>query len=1187
MSGDNGWFQQNCDPSAPAGGQQQEVPSGGGPVNTGADGSTPAQKTVNQVIENLLGQCYPSQAPQTIRNFVPEDDDRGGDGATQDFDFGFLIDRLNDLGLDTPNVPSKVQFSFPGVRNPTSGNVCLNDGEDTRSPVECKEDFEFKECIKDHIDCIFRPYAGGAWKPPQADCDVFSPKSDFGVTNRVCVRNCVPPRVPIFEHVSQGGAVDGAYNHSYALSENTPPGYITQPGATFYIHPGEQPKAVPLYIAYSSVKQDTMLTTDPGGNREQGKMDQAGFGPNSIIGYVYEQKSDIISALGEGERAAALYRYYNPVTFDHRYTLTPIGGAPLEARLEKGFYDLRHEVDADIKIEFNCQRGSAGYENTFGYYLTDVDNDHDPVYGQIVLKNATDATGYRSFTIPAATINQYVPCRLGFVLIPDGNQENGGISTGDTLTFSETSNGWRTNLSSAENNLSLFSEKRLNWNEKDFTKWTSRWWQYWEDLLDGDDDYDDVKISYRINYANSDWYYEGIQCYVFEDMIVPEYMDLSYANNCDGNLFEPAGFSDAQIVRTGCGSINEEGFGCGKCEGDYTTQRNRVQTITAKASGTVTIRSHGGMTGGYGECTKFTWKLEKNGTQIYSEKSKVEAWQKIGEVLHTFSVVEGDDITFSITEINSGHSNASVSPAFSLRDENTGDIFATWTVMLSTVSHSMSGVNNANCGKPAELKLVDLKDKSNNVVAWTVGGGVTNNWLETTNRPRYVEGTKKAKDGDTGIMMRSIEGGLAFQVQYEVLSASQMTNASAITFDSNGNIVNTGGTTTTQIKLEWDDRTSVAGLAITEITAVDADGQTVTWDRDDNRNSGKVTKSIKLPNGTTNVTYSGNSGGFSIKDNNSRVCLRDTDGNDCNADFKLGQGDGGIRYKVTNVYSNMSAGGYKQNQLNKWYVGTDKQGEGEKFYQGMRVSAIDGAECTSFGRINTVKFGSQNESAQEGDYGLVPPERIINALALQTAEYESNFTTLVEHLFTTDLRDDSSSVSDYYGEPVTLVQYWMRKTGNGEPVYFYHDFVLKANTSNDYATIRMRAQLVFKDELLDNGSPETNTGYLFVWTVDSIRDQGKGYVDGQTIRVTWPRKDEDDPLFLGGYEDDAPFYPEQNKLPKRIKIKNAETNAVSRTAKWAMYQESHDRSSTVWYSNLSRSKSAQFRTFRFIIEDAV
>ena len=103
--------------------------------------------------------------------------------------------------------------------------------------------------------------------------------------------------------MSQGGAVDGAYNHRYSLDDNTPPGYITSPGATFYLHAEKQGKSVPLYVAYSSSTQDTMLTTDPEG--EKSTMDSAGMGPrDQVIGWVYKEKSDIIGALGEGEKAA-------------------------------------------------------------------------------------------------------------------------------------------------------------------------------------------------------------------------------------------------------------------------------------------------------------------------------------------------------------------------------------------------------------------------------------------------------------------------------------------------------------------------------------------------------------------------------------------------------------------------------------------------------------------------------------------------------------------------------------------------------------------------------------------------------------------------------------------------------------------------------------------------------------------
>ena len=45
--------------------------------------------------------------------------------------------------------------------------------------------------LQNHLDCHFRPYVGGAWKPPQADCDSFVPKASYGMTNQVCIRNCV------------------------------------------------------------------------------------------------------------------------------------------------------------------------------------------------------------------------------------------------------------------------------------------------------------------------------------------------------------------------------------------------------------------------------------------------------------------------------------------------------------------------------------------------------------------------------------------------------------------------------------------------------------------------------------------------------------------------------------------------------------------------------------------------------------------------------------------------------------------------------------------------------------------------------------------------------------------------------------------------------------------------------------
>ena len=61
MSGNNAWFEQNCDPDDVVE-SAEPVASGGGPV--GAPGGGAAPNTVNAVIEDLIGQCYGQLTPR-------------------------------------------------------------------------------------------------------------------------------------------------------------------------------------------------------------------------------------------------------------------------------------------------------------------------------------------------------------------------------------------------------------------------------------------------------------------------------------------------------------------------------------------------------------------------------------------------------------------------------------------------------------------------------------------------------------------------------------------------------------------------------------------------------------------------------------------------------------------------------------------------------------------------------------------------------------------------------------------------------------------------------------------------------------------------------------------------------------------------------------------------------------------
>ena len=108
------------------------------------------------------------------------------------------------------------------------------------------------------------------------------------------------------------------------------------------------------------------------------------------------------------------------------------------------------------------------------------------------------------------------------------------------------------------------------------------------------------------------------------------------------------------------------------------------------------------------------------------------------------------------------------------------------------------------------------------------------------------------------------------------------TGTLALSFDGSGNLVATGsGTAVAVLKLQWNDRPWTYDVAI---DTIQMGGET--WTR--TGRSGEEIKTINISGpGTTSITMNGNSGGFSIVDNNTRICMRDLDGQDCNANFSI------------------------------------------------------------------------------------------------------------------------------------------------------------------------------------------------------------------------------------------------------------------------------------------------------------
>ena len=88
------------------------------------------------------------------------------------------------------------------------------------------------------------------------------------------------------------------------------------------------------------------------------------------------------------------------------------------------------------------------------------------------------------------------------------------------------------------------------------TRWTDDW-QYWEDLLNGDNDYDDMKMSYKLQYGESEYLYEGIQCFVYKQNATPEYETITTVKDCENQVFDN---DDKKYVYDSYRSVDDEDF---------------------------------------------------------------------------------------------------------------------------------------------------------------------------------------------------------------------------------------------------------------------------------------------------------------------------------------------------------------------------------------------------------------------------------------------------------------------------------------------------------------------------------------------------------------------------------------------------------------------------------------------------
>tara|TARA_X000001036_G_scaffold77598_2_gene69284 strand:+ start:12521 stop:16522 length:4002 start_codon:yes stop_codon:yes gene_type:complete len=492
----------------------------------------------------------------------------------------------------------------------------------------------------------------------------------------------------------------------YTTDPVSPNGYAVLNNGNPVFHVLKEPiagKTVPIFNYYSSSKVDSMLSTNPGmpdgpGNGERSYINQHNYIFQYVLGYGFIKQDGAIGyKRKKNDPTQALVRLFNDPPWDHAATIDAEIPMKNPQRYKgKNSYRIPQNPRQDLRVTVDCEHGAAGYENSLGFYLAD---DNGPQKGYIIVPNAKANESQQDIVVPLKRLREYAGGTMGFFIVPDGNRNN-SYDRGDDVDFQShnggNGSGFRGNgVGSAENNYCLFSDNRWNpEDEKDYTEWKGSGKQFWEDLVDGDDDYDDMKLYHIVEWRTENDNYDGVLCYVYENEAPPRIMrPLNAQVECDTRLMK-SGFKDIVLQRQDCGSMvsgTEQytiDYECGKCTGGYSNRMNQSQTIEVVTGGTFIFTSGGGITNGVlGECTRFRVRVLKNNNEVYNKKWKAARWPPIGvAITGEISVSAGDTLTFEIPDLISGGPNSSVSPAVHLYNATSAAYESSFNIQLITLN---------------------------------------------------------------------------------------------------------------------------------------------------------------------------------------------------------------------------------------------------------------------------------------------------------------------------------------------------------------------------------------------------------------------------------------------------------------------------------------------------------------------
>ena len=154
-----------------------------------------------------------------------------------------------------------------------------------------------------------------------------------------------------------------------------------------------------------------------------------------------------------------------------------------------------------LHLETDFFSSTAGYNNTFGYYIADAQG--NPLGGAVIEANAHE-TGQHDTFIDLSSYQG--AAMIGFFLVQDGASNFPSLADGTTVTFDQVGGQWKVfadgTLLDYDGKTVLFSDVNLNGDHYDHVKDTGNpGTQNWEDLWGGgDQNFNDVNLNASLHY---------------------------------------------------------------------------------------------------------------------------------------------------------------------------------------------------------------------------------------------------------------------------------------------------------------------------------------------------------------------------------------------------------------------------------------------------------------------------------------------------------------------------------------------------------------------------------------------------------------------------------------------------------------------------------------------------------------